>query len=111
MRFISFTQNGKTHKNAEDIQRLLAAAGFGWLLRCEFDSAQLEVRNGVLLWHAGVFYWGDWRWGIFLGGEWRSGHWRGGVWQGGAWKGGNWHTGAWKSGTGQELAGAKSALA
>lgn len=98
MRFISLILDGKTVSNQEDISRLLTTRGFGWLLKCEFANAKVEVKNDVLIWHAGIFYWGYWCWGVFAGGDWRSGHWMGGIWQNGIWRRGTWHNGVWKGG-------------
>ncbi len=97
-RFISLSVDGQTITSNSLIERWLSTSPYYWMLECEVDGAQLEVKDNILVWKSGTFYWGEWQWGIFKSGEFRSGSWLGGIFFDGIFKG-NWHRGVWKSGT------------
>lgn len=69
-----------------------------WLLDANTTNADVEITDGVVIWHDGVWYGGVWRGGVWRGGDWRGGVWQGGDWRGGIWQGGVWQGGVWWGG-------------
>ena len=98
-------ESGKITSNRL-IEEYLFQSPFFWLLECEVDEAELKVKDEILIWKSGLFYWGHWKWGVFESGEFRSGDWYGGIFLKGIFKG-TWHCGAWKGGvfSGNDLSG------
>ena len=54
-----------------------------WLKEADTSNAQVEIKNGTVVWRGGT-----WR-----GGTWRGGEWHGGTWLGGTWYGNKWYDG------------------
>lgn len=64
---------------SKEIEQFLYESNFSWLLVCELDNVDIEIKDNILYWHSGILYWGIWEWGVFLNGEFRSGKWLGGI--------------------------------
>jgi hypothetical protein len=86
------------YTNIKDIENYLYSSPFYWILDCELDNVILEIKDNILYFKSGIFYWGIWYWGVFENGEFRSGDWNGGIFFNGLFKG-NWKNGVWKGGT------------
>lgn len=97
-RFLELKTNEKTYTSNKEIELYLKTSDFYWLLECELDFVKLEIKDNILYWNSGIFYWGDWKWGIWKSGEFRSGTWNGGIFYDGTFKG-NWIRGVEKGGT------------
>jgi len=82
-RFIKLTTENAVITNTKPIEKFLASTSFDWLLNCELDNVELEIKDNILYWKKGVMYWGDWKWGVWESGEFRSGTWHGGILLGG----------------------------
>lgn len=52
-----------------------------WLINAVTSDANVQIINGMVVWHDGVWQDGVWYGGVWRGGEWYGGVWRGGVWQ------------------------------
>lgn len=87
-------ESGKITSN-KLIEEHLFQSSFAWLLECEVENAELSIKDQILYWKSGLFYWGHWQWGVFESGEFRSGIWNGGIFLGGKFKG-EWYRGVWK---------------
>lgn len=87
-------ESGKMTSN-KLIEEYLFQSPFAWLLECEIENAEIKIKDEILHWKSGLFYWGHWQWGVFESGEFRSGEWNGGIFLKGIFKG-NWHLGVWK---------------
>lgn len=97
-RFIKLKSNEIELTSSILIEQYLLSNGFSWLLECEFDKADITVKDNMLIWNNGILYWaGDWRFGIFKNGEFRSGNWNGGIFLDGKFNG-RWNRGIWKNG-------------
>ena len=53
-----------------------------WLLDADTRDADVEIKDGIVIWHGGDWLGGDWWGGVWLGGDWHGGVWRGGDWWG-----------------------------
>jgi len=82
MKYSGLKVDGKTYTDQKKISERLRAAGFGWLIDCEIENAELEIRNETLIWHSGDFLYGTWKWGIFKSGSFH-GKWQGGIFEDG----------------------------
>ena len=96
-RFLVLNIDGKVINQSKLIENALVDTPFFWLLECELESVNIEIKDGILTWINGIFYWGHWQWGIWKNGEFRSGEWIGGVHYDGMFKG-IWKRGVWKGG-------------
>lgn len=96
-RFLELKTDNKVFNTTKSIEQYLYTSPFYWLLECEVDDVKLEIKDNILYWNSGIFYWGVWKWGVFNSGEFRSGTWEGGVWFGGTFKG-TWLNGVFKAG-------------
>jgi hypothetical protein len=105
MRFNKLIFNGK-EINKLLIEKVLKNTNYNWLLKCEFDDANIEIKDNILYWNNGVFYYGDWKWGVVKNGDFRYCNWHGGIFLNGSFKG-IWHNGVFKKGTfkGKKLGG------
>lgn len=97
VRFSELKVNDTIIKNNKEIEIYLSNSIFYWLLDCEIDNVKLEIKDDVLYWNNGIFYFGDWVWGVFMNGEFRSGDWNGGIFYDGIFSG-NWINGVKKGG-------------
>ena len=98
-RFAQLTvDDGTVLTASKTIEQYLYTSPFYWLLECELDNVSLEIKNNILYWKSGIFYWGVWQWGVFESGEFRSGKWNGGIFLSGTFKG-TWNNGVFKGGT------------
>lgn len=86
-RFKKLTIGDKVITSNKLIEYELSICDFNWLLECEVDNVEIEIKDNILYWHNGIFYWGNWIWGIFNNGEFRSGTWNGGILYGGEFSG------------------------
>lgn len=78
-RFIKLTTENKVINNTKPIEKFLASTSFDWLLNCELDNVELEIKDNILYVKEGVIYWGNMKWFVFDKGEFRSGTWEGGI--------------------------------
>lgn len=93
MKYIKLKYDKQVYTSKTDIESILAKQGFTWLIHCEFENADLELRNNTIIWKGGTFYYGTWVYGI-----WKNGTWVYGTFQNGIWEGGTWNKGVWVSG-------------
>ena len=91
MRYLELRHNGKTFTNEREINQILQSNKFYWLIDSEIENAELEIKNNTLIWHNGVFYFGNWFYGIFKNGVFN------GIWENGIFENGVFN-GKWKSG-------------
>lgn len=59
-----------------------------WLINADTNDGDVDIIDGVVVWHGGIWRGGEWHDGVWYGGTWCGGVWRGGVWRGGEWRGG-----------------------
>lgn len=98
-RFIQLIVDSNTPVTSSKlIEQYLYTSDFYWLLDCELDDVSIEIKNNILFWKSGIFYWGVWYWGVFESGEFRSGLWKGGIFLNGIFKA-VWENGVFKNGT------------
>lgn len=69
MRYKQFKYGNKEITNETSINRILMDNNIGWLIDCEFEDADIELKNNTIIWNSGNFYNGDWQYGIFKDGE------------------------------------------
>lgn len=96
-RFLSLIIDGQTIDQSKMIEKYLYNSIFYWLLECEVENVNIEIKDNILTWIDGIFYYGNWKWGIWKDGEFRSGNWIGGIFYCGIFKG-IWNRGVWKGG-------------
>ena len=87
IRFSSLIVDNKKYTFSLDIERYLVTTEYNWLLECEVENVNIEIKDNILIWKSGIFYWGTWYWGIWKSGEFRSGIWNGGVFYDGIFNG------------------------
>ena len=98
-RFLQLTlDNGTVIYNTNPIENWLYTSPYYWILKCEVDNVKLTIKDDILYWNNGIFYYGNWKWGVFENGEFRSGIWNGGIFLNGTFKG-KWLNGVFKNGT------------
>ena len=108
-RFIKLSVDGdKSITTSKQIEGWLYNSPYYWILECELDGVILSIKDNILCWEDGTFYYGTWQFGIWKKGQFRSGHWLGGVFYEGVFKG-NWNRGVWKGGEfkGKDLSGSR----
>ena len=93
MKYKSLKYNGIIYQTTKEIEAILKSIGLGWLIRCEFENAEIEIKKNTIIWKNGIFYYGTWKYGIWKNGEWRYGTWENGIWENGIWKKGLWISG------------------
>lgn len=86
-RIKKLTINGNVFTTIKSILYELSITEHNWILDCELDDVVLEIKDNILYFNSGIFYWGIWEWGIFNDGEFRSGLWKGGIFNGGTFNG------------------------
>lgn len=86
-RILKLIIDGEVYKTTNYIHQKLTESNHAWILECELDNAVIEIKDNILYFKEGIFYWGYWKWGIFDGGEFRSGYWSGGILRDGIFKG------------------------
>lgn len=86
-RIKKLTINNEVYETTNYIHQKLAETIHSWILECELENVILEIKDDVLYFKGGIFYWGYWKWGVFDGGEFRSGIWDGGILRNGIFKG------------------------
>lgn len=91
MDFLELKYVGKTYTDPKQINKILKEEGFYWLIDSEVDGAIIEIENGTLIWHEGVYMVGDWHYGIFKNGGF-YGNWKNGIFENGYFNG-NWESG------------------
>lgn len=96
-RFLELKMDNNVYTTSKSIEQILYHSKFSWLLECEVDDVKIEIKDNILYWNNGIFYWGVWNWGVFNNGEFRSGDWKGGIFLNGLFKG-IWHNGVFKNG-------------
>lgn len=69
MRYISFKYGDKLITNENKINKILIDNDLGWLIDCEFEQADIEIKKKTIIWNSGTFFNGDWRYGIFRSGK------------------------------------------
>lgn len=78
---------GEVYQTTNYILQKLSETSHNWILRCEIDDVVIEIKDNILYFKSGIFYWGYWKWGVFDGGEFRSGIWNGGIFRDGTFNG------------------------
>ena len=83
--------NDKSITTKSEILKKLKDFGFNWLIDSEVEDAIIEIKKDTLIWHEGIYKFGNWKYGIFKNGGF-YGTWENGIWEKGVFKG------TWKSG-------------
>lgn len=96
MRIKELIYKGKSYTEQVLIENHLYKHGFNWLNKAEIENAIIEIKDGKLYWHSGVWYYGDFGYGIWLDGIFKSGNFTG-VWHNGLFKNGTF-SGIWMNG-------------
>lgn len=96
MRFKNVSINDKNISN-NAIEHILSKSNFNWILKCEFDNADIEIKDNILFWNGGTFYYGEWKWGVVNNGDFRWCDWNGGIFLNGKFNG-VWNNGVFKNG-------------
>lgn len=86
-RIIKLIFEGVEFTTPNYIYQKLSESEHNWILDCEIDNVILEIKNNILIFKSGIFYWGYWKWGIFENGDFRSGIWKGGIFKDGTFNG------------------------
>ena len=89
MRFERLIYDGKEIKENRKIHQILEKEKLFWLLpdHAEIEGADIEIKNGTVIWNRGNFYSGNWHFGIFRGGHFVSGTFENGILEGGIFDG------------------------
>ena len=101
-RFKNFKYNDEVIKKTNKINDILDTH-FTWFSYCEFEEADIEIKNNTIIWKNGKFYKGIikyiiWQDGIFFNGMFENGIWENGIWENGKWISGIWLNGVVKKG-------------
>lgn len=64
------------------VDQTLSELGFGWLLDCEVEDADVQVVNKTIVWRSGNLYTGSWHYGIWKSGDFH-GRWENGIFESG----------------------------
>lgn len=93
VKYKSFIYDGVecTHES-EIVKKLEINPNVSWLLLCEFEDSEIEIKNNTVIWKNGSFYSGDWHYGIWLNGSFYGGVWESGIFENGVF------SGKWKDG-------------
>ena len=91
MGIIELKYSDKSITSKSEILKKLKEFGFNWLIDSEVENAIVEIKKETLIWHEGIFKYGDWKYGIFKNGAFH-GTWENGIWEDGFFKG-NWKSG------------------
>ncbi len=86
MRFEKFTINDSNINDVDDINKILTDNNLHWLIDCEIENADIEIKHKTIIWNNGIFYTGNWFYGIWKNGIF-YGLWENGIWIGGEFKG------------------------
>lgn len=62
------------------------------------SGEDVEIENGIFIWHKGIWHQGTWEDGVWENGYWSNGCWRKGIWKNGMWTDGHWIEGTWVDG-------------
>jgi len=65
------------------IDDILQKEGLSWLLDCELENAEIEIKNATIIWKSGTLYSGRWHYGIWENGTFH------GIWENGIWVNGD----------------------
>lgn len=68
MRYDALHYKSKVIKSPNEINRILIENNFEWLLDCEIENANFEIRNNTIIWNYGNLYSGNWIYGIWKNG-------------------------------------------
>ena len=98
-KYKSLLYKGSTITERYLIEEILVKEGLSWIIRCEFENANLEIQNKTIIFNGGVWYNGIWVFGAWRAGEWRYGKWVDGVWFNGTWYDGVFENGIIFNGT------------
>lgn len=91
MGIIELKYNDKSITTKSEILKKLQEEELYWLIDSEVESAIVEIKKHTVIWHEGIFKFGNWKYGIFKNGGF-YGIWENGIWEDGVFKG------TWKSG-------------
>ena len=97
-RYVKFINNGDEVVNTNEMQNIISE-NFTWFSYCEFENADIEIKNETIIWKNGDFYKGNVKYMIWLNGVFHNGTWQNGIWEDGVWEGGTWLSGIWNGGT------------
>jgi len=102
MRYKGFICEYKGQKvkytNLKEINKILKDNKCEWLIECEFENADIEIKNNTIIWESGDFISGEWVYGIFKDGTFgglkddkdsktKSAIWINGIWESGRFNG------------------------
>ncbi len=101
-RFKKFKYNNEEIININEINDILDV-DFEWFNFCEFEEAEISVKNKTIIWENGIFYNGKihyiiWQNGIFKNGIFENGIWENGIFENGEFISGVWNDGEIKGG-------------
>jgi hypothetical protein len=68
MGIIELKYSDKSITTKSEILKKLKELGFNWLIDSEVENAIIEIKKDTLIWHEGIFKYGDWKYGIFKNG-------------------------------------------
>jgi len=68
MRYKQLKYGDKTITNSKQINSIIMDEGLQWLIDCELENADIEIKNKTLIWNSGDFITGKWKYGIFKDG-------------------------------------------
>lgn len=88
---LELKHNGKIYTNKNKIVSILRENKFYWLIDSEIKKAIIEIKKNTIIWHGGIFLFGDWEYGIFKNGEF-YGNWLNGIFENGEFNG-TWNSG------------------
>ena len=91
MGIVELKYNDKSITTKTEILKKLQEEELYWLIDSEVESAIVEINKHTVIWHEGIFKFGNWKYGIFKNGGF-YGVWENGIWEDGVFKG------TWKSG-------------
>lgn len=69
-----------------------------WLKAAIVEDEDVTIEEDGVLWHGGIWHWGNWKGDYWFDGTWHDGSWFGGEWLDGIWYGGRWYDGTWHNG-------------
>jgi hypothetical protein len=86
MRYKHLKHGDKSITNNRKIDDILIQEGLQWLIDCEIENADIEVKKNTLIWNSGDFITGNWEYGIFKDGNFH-GTFKNGIFENGNMKG------------------------
>ena len=78
-RYTELKYNGKTYTKEYDINNVLIANDFNWILDLEVKNLRIELSNDTIIFNAGIYYNGIFEYGVIRDIDWRNGTFTNGV--------------------------------